>query len=400
MKKLTVWHLDPGAFTLFYDKPLIQALAPQMIDTKLLTTQSLYFPVVKDAAEEWFYFQWLNRSGLNVLNRWQGTRRVGRGIHYLFDQWRLTWRIAQAQPDIIHIQWALLPKIDRRFWLYWRQLGVKCVHTVHNLTPHESPPETALTYFPLYHAADALILHSEYNRQTLDEWAGRVVPSLHSALMQKVRVIPHGNLLMPPHTISQEDARRTLNLPQDTPTLLFFGIIRAYKGLPVLLEAFRLVLQKYPVAHLVIAGYLSPIYEWDEKRLRKEIARLNLINVRLDLRYIPENEVSTLFYAADLTVLPYLEVTQSGVAMVALSHGSPIIASRVGGLADVVRDGETGYLVEPQNPQHLAAAILDLLDKPELRQQMSQNARQLAQGYFGWDRIAAQTAALYRELVG
>jgi glycosyltransferase involved in cell wall biosynthesis len=217
--------------------------------------------------------------------------------------------------------------------------------------------------------------------------------------MQKVRVIPMGNFTADRQLITREEARRELNIPPDAPTLLFFGIIREYKGLPVLLEAFRLVLQKHPQTYLVIAGYLSPQYEWNEGRLRQELTRLSPNNIRLDLRYIPEAEHARFFAAADITVLPYLAITQSAVAMNALSHGSPIVASRVGGLVDVVRHGETGYLVEPQDPEGLAAAILDLLAKPELRQQMRQNARQLARQQFSWDRIAAQTADLYRELV-
>lgn len=397
LSPFTIWQLDPGAFTPFYERLLCAALIEQdqPVLVRFLTTRSLYeTPGSLPAFEEHFYFPLLQR--FHFLNRPEKLRKIVRGLHYLVDQGRLTVQILQHRPQIVHVQWALLPHYDSWLWDRWKRLGARIVLTVHDLVPLNMPPEAAARYFRLYDHADALILHSERNRADLAEWVGRVLPERQASLLAKVRVIPMGIFYEKSSPRSPTEARRRFGLNPDALTLLYFGVIKEYKGIPVLLEAYRSLLRQMPSVQLFIVGYVSPTFPGGEEGLRASVS--NLPGVFLDLRYVPDADVADYFASADCAVLPYIQGTQSAVAFTSLAQGCPIIASNIGGLSDVVIPDETGLLVEPGDVSALAEAMLRLLREPALRQHMSTRAKQIAQERFGWQPIAAQTLALYHEL--
>jgi glycosyltransferase involved in cell wall biosynthesis len=150
-------------------------------------------------------------------------------------------------------------------------------------------------------------------------------------------------------------ARAALGLPLDAPVLLFFGFVREYKGLHVLLEALPRVLEGRPDAHLVVAG--EP-YD-DPARYRRLIARHDLTDrVHWYDQYVPSGAVPTVFSAADLVVQPYVSATQSGVAKIATHFEVPMIVTDVGGLAEAIPHEEVGFVVPPERPRALAEAIL------------------------------------------
>jgi D-inositol-3-phosphate glycosyltransferase len=149
---------------------------------------------------------------------------------------------------------------------------------------------------------------------------------------------------------TRETARASLGLEGDV--ALFFGYVRHYKGLDTLLTAWKRVRATRPGATLVVAG------EFYEDRAAYEGLAKEAGGVRIVDRYIPDDEVEALFRAADVTVLPYRTGTQSGVTHVAYALGSPVIATRVGGLTESVREGETGLTCPPEDPAALAAALV------------------------------------------
>ena len=134
---------------------------------------------------------------------------------------------------------------------------------------------------------------------------------------------------------------------------LFFGFIRRYKGLHVLLDAWPEVVRQVPDARLVVAGEFYA----DEAVLRRQAAALG-DSVRLDADYIPDGRVPLYFSAADAVVQPYLSATQSGVAQIAFHFGRPVVTTSVGGLAETVPDGRAGLVVPPDDPAALAAALV------------------------------------------
>lgn len=155
--------------------------------------------------------------------------------------------------------------------------------------------------------------------------------------------------------ISRTEARAQLRLPEDAPVVLFFGMIRPYKGLHDLLVAMPSVKSHLPNVKLLVAGEF-----WgDPQEYLTQIAALNLQEcVILDNRYIPDDEVRLYLRAADVLALPYRRVTGSAVARLAFGAGCPVIASNVGDLGEIIEDGRNGLLVPPEDPQALAAAIV------------------------------------------
>jgi glycosyltransferase involved in cell wall biosynthesis len=147
-------------------------------------------------------------------------------------------------------------------------------------------------------------------------------------------------------------ARRMLGIEGNL--LLFFGYVRRYKGLEYLLRALPKVLQEVDCTLLVV----GEIYE-EGSKFRQMIDQLRLSDcVRLIDRYIPNEQVGLYFEAADAVVLPYISATQSGIIQIAYGFRKPVITTRVGGVPEVVSDGETGFLTEPGNPEALAETIL------------------------------------------
>ncbi|CUT02751.1 Glycosyl transferases group 1, partial [Candidatus Kryptonium thompsonii] len=147
--------------------------------------------------------------------------------------------------------------------------------------------------------------------------------------------------------IDRNEARKLLGIRPDEKILLFFGYIRGYKGLDLLLKSMKLVLSKFPVK-LLVAG---EFYE-DPKRYYKIVEEEGIADfVIFKSEYIPNDEVKVYFCASDLVVLPYISATQSGIVQIAYNFNKPVIATNVGGLPEVVIDGETGFVVEPSSDE-------------------------------------------------
>jgi len=286
-------------------------------------------------------------------------------------------RIAEIAPDLIIAHWwhpFFGPCLGTAVRLAKGRSRASVIFICHNVVPHERFPwARGLTRFALA-PGDAWLVHSETARRDLE--------SLN--LRGHTLLVPH-----PPgegfgELIDKEQAKSRLGLSGNT--LLFFGLIRRYKGLPGLLEAMPLVLQKVNCTLLVVGEF----YEGKDRCLTL-ISDLGLAS---HVRVI-DRLVSLYFSAADLVVLPYESATQSGIAPIAYAFERPVVATRVGGLPEVVQDGETGLLVEPHNPTALAEAIIRFYEED-----MGSIFRQhiLRQRRFSWGELAAtlETAAISR----
>lgn len=183
-------------------------------------------------------------------------------------------------------------------------------------------------------------------------------------------------------------ARASLGLEGDV--ALFFGYVRHYKGLDTLLRAWRLVRRERPAATLVVAG---EFYERPEayEALAREAGGVRILN-----RYIPDHEVEALFRAADVAVLPYRSGTQSGVTHVAYALGVPVIATRVGGITENVREGETGLTCPPEDPEALARALARFFAEG-LGARMAGPIAELRAAH-SWEALARSTLGLVDEL--
>jgi glycosyltransferase involved in cell wall biosynthesis len=195
-----------------------------------------------------------------------------------------------------------------------------------------------------------------------------------------IEVTPHPAYDAPDRPPPVAASRAAFGLPPTGPVLLFFGLVRAYKGVDVLVEAMPRILAAHPDATLLVAG------EWyaDAAGTRARIEEMDLAErVRIDDRYVPSSELATVFAAADLVVQPYRSATQSGVLQLAASHGVPCVVTDVGGLAEPVRKHHAGVVGAPGDAAALAAGVLEAL-APGRLDALGRGALSMADAH-GWD---------------
>ncbi len=292
---------------------------------------------------------------------------------------RAGYRIAEHSPNLTVVHWwnpFFGPCIGTTVRLARRQSPTAVIVICHNIIPHEPFPGTSgLTRFALA-PADTWLVHSEADRRGLESLGlqGRIL----------VTPQPPGKGFGEP--IDKERAKSRLGLSGNT--LLFFGLIRRYKGLPQLLEAMPLVLQHLDCTLLIVGEF----YEGKDHCVHL-INALGLgSHVRVIDRFVPDHEVSLYFSAADLVVLPYESATQSAIVPIAYAFERPVVATRVGGLPEAVHDGETGLLVEPHSAAALGEAITrfyrDRLEEP-FRQRIRQRRND-----FSWKDLATTIEAV------
>ena len=177
--------------------------------------------------------------------------------------------------------------------------------------------------------------------------------------------------------------------------MLFFGYIRKYKGLDVLLHAMQTIVARVPETLLLVAG--KPVDTITEYTAMTASAGLSA-HVRFDTSYIPLEHVGAYFSAADLVVLPYRNIDQSGVGYMASAHARPLVVTDAGGLPTLVDAGVNGRVVPRDNPEALAEAIIEMLTRADLPA-MGAAGKKLVHARYGWPGIAQQHTAFYRQVM-
>lgn len=264
---------------------------------------------------------------------------------YLPHTWGKTVKAINAwQPDLLIISWWV-PFFAFAFGHIIRRVKAsRKLILAHNIVPHEPWPFTRSLLRYAFEPADDILLLSKSCLQDLKIWLPNRVVKKSILGFHPIYDTHHGE-------ISKTNAR---------PGLLFFGLIKDYKGLDTLLEAMPIIRLAIPKIKLQIAG---SVYG-DKSVYSKQIKRLGLSAcVETDFRYISGEEVSEYFRQADVCILPYKSATQSGVIATAFSYDTPVIASDVGGLSEYIEDGITGLLIPPDDPPALAAAVLRFYDQ-------------------------------------
>jgi glycosyltransferase involved in cell wall biosynthesis len=207
----------------------------------------------------------------------------------------------------------------------------------------------------------------------------------------KIAVIPHGICAAAEAGMGKVDARARLGIKEKY-VVLFFGYIRPYKGLSDLIAAFKMVAEKFDAA-LVVAGQFFTGVD----SCREQLERAGLLQkTYLFPQYIDAQDVPLFFRAADLLVQPYSKFSgQSGVTQTAYLHSLPVLATAVGGLPELVRHGETGIIVEPEQPQALAWAMESLLANDDRRRQYGTNGKRFLERSLRWDQVTEKYLDAY-----
>jgi glycosyltransferase involved in cell wall biosynthesis len=307
---------------------------------------------------------------------------------------------AAAKPKIFHILWNnKFATFDRTLlMLYYRLLGKKIVLTVHNVNAgkrdHNDSWLNRLTLCIQYRLAQRMFVHTERMKKELMNDFG--------ALGSHVIVIPFGiNNALPTTDLNSSGAKARLGFSPDQKVVLFFGSINPYKGLELLIDAFRKINETDNGYRLVIAGKPDRFPEYWSEVLSSIQGDLNAGSIFLKDTFIPDVDVELYFKAADVLVLPYRDIYQSGVLFLGQSFGLPIIATDVGSLKDEIVEGETGYVVRPGDYEDLARALKDYFGSDIYADLESrrQEIRDCAIGRHSWDAVGKITIDAYSDLL-
>lgn len=309
-----------------------------------------------------------------------------------FSWWRVGRAIRKAAPDmLICCYWMsfMAPAFGVVSRIAKRNGKTHCVALVHNMIPHE--PSILDKLFAPY------FVKSQNGFVALSESVVRDIEKVQGDEGQNTR--ERKKKIYSPHPIydhygeqmSKEEACVALDLPKEKQYMLFFGLVRAYKGLDWLLDAFAIVKDQLPELQLIIAG---EFYE-DEEKYRKQIADYGLTN-RVVLRnaFIPDEDLRKYFGAANLVVQPYKTATQSGVTQVAFHFEKPMLVTNVGGLAEIVHDHQMGYASQP-NPQAIAEDLIDYFANE--RQQAYTHYLIQEKSKYAWSNMTQAFIKIYKQ---
>ncbi|MBX2991770.1 MAG: glycosyltransferase [Bacteroidetes bacterium] len=300
----------------------------------------------------------------------------------------LTWistgrEIRKRKPDLLIFTYSLPffgPCYGTIARVATRGTNTKVLFLCHNIVPHERRPgDVVFTKYALK-AADHFIVQSDAVELDLKKFFPQAA----------YRKIPHPVYNIFGSPVEKEFARRKLGIT-DERVLLCFGYVRAYKGLLTMLEAMPMILKEMNVRLLVVGEFYDKREPYEQ--LMSDYELRDHVTVVSD--YVANETVALYFSAADVAMLPYTSATQSGIAQIAYNFNKPVIASNVGGLGEVVRDGVTGFVVLPKDPEALAHAVLRFF-KEGREKEFTANV-EIEKKKYSWEAMAVAIEELVRE---
>lgn len=368
---MRVQLVDPSAFTPPYDRSLAAALARAGVDVELLTSRFLHgeVPAADGYRVRESFYRRASKRGLEAP-----ARRVLKLVEHLPDMLRLRQAL---DAELVHYQWLTVPALDPLLLPPARPR----VMTAHHVLPAQPSPRQVALARRMFERMDAVIAHSEHGARRLRDEIG-----LDPA---RVRVIPHGAFDY--LTRMPREAPLAPELAgAEGPVILFFGLLRPYKGIDTLLSAFARV----EGAELWVVG--NPRMDVSPLLAAAEAAPGR---VRFLSRFVAETEIPPIFRRADVVVLPYREAEQSGVLYAALAFARPLVLTTVGGFPELAERHRAAELVPPGDPDALARALNGLVGDERRRAELADAAQAAAEGEYSWDAVASQTLSLYEELL-
>ena len=314
--------------------------------------------------------------------------RISQQVHSCnpFNWIKVGHRIRKMQPDmLITCYWMAFfaPCYGMIQRIVQRNGKTRCIALVHNMIPHE-PSILDKLFAPFFvRHTDGFVALSESVVQDINRFDHGTKPKTS---------YPHPIYDHYGDPMSKEEACHALHLKPENQYMLFFGLVRAYKGLDLLLDAFGKVKDQLPNLQLIIAG---EFYE-DEDKYRAQIANNGLTDrVIIKNEFIADADLRKYFGAADLIVQPYKSATQSGVTQVAFHFEKPMLVTNVGGLGEIVHDHKMGYAVEP-NAEAIAQALTDYYTH---NRQADYTAYLIKEkDKYSWSRLAESFVTIYNNI--
>ena len=392
---MTTCHV--ALFTGGGDKPyavgITEALTEQGLLVDFIGSNELDCPEVTD------------REGVTFLNlrgdQGEDAPFARKVIRILVYYARLARYTAVARPRIFHILWnSKFQLLDRVvLMLYYRLLGKRVVLTAHNVNAAKRDSEdTWFNRFTLeiqYRLCHHIFVHTARMKTELAADFG--------VSDARISVIPFGiNNTIPTTSMTTLEAKRRLGIRDAEKTVLFFGQIGPYKGLHDLISALSILRHANTHVQLVIAGKVKPGRHEYWEGIQRAIQDGGLTEqVVQRIQFIPDAEVEPYFKAADVIVMPYTHIFQSGIPFLAYSFGLPVICTDVGSLSDDVIDGVTGFVCPPNDPAALASAIVTYFSSElyaSLHERREKIRRFASEGH-SWRTVGEITKGVYAQLL-
>lgn len=312
--------------------------------------------------------------------------KIKKIMNYICSYRKIIKIIKEEKYDVLHTEWYILSPID---YYYIKKIkkrnDIKYVATVHDILPFNQKIYDMYFHKKLYHMADTIILQAPENMKRF--------ASIFPEEQEKTVMIPHGHMLDYVEYASKKESRIKLGISNEKKVFLFFGQIKKVKGVDILLRAMAEIKDKYSDLCLVIAGSVwkadfdECLRIIDEKKLEPYVL--------LDIRYIPDEEVKYYYSAADICVLPYTDVYQSGVIQLAYGYKKTVVSSDLPAFTQFVKEGETGFLSKVGDTEDLSKALERALKHWDKLEILGQNGYNLVKNDLDWNLLAKDICNLY-----
>jgi glycosyltransferase involved in cell wall biosynthesis len=339
--------------------------------------------LLENIDEEKYYFASHGLQFREILNtsiiynyNYYNKRGIGKVISYIFSQLRLAKWVFINKPDVIHIQWIRIPLFDIILLVLLKRLNKKSIFlfTAHDLLPHDTGNRFYFGYNILYHLFDGIIVHAKETKNDLI--------NMFNIPVSKIGVIPHGVL----------NFRTTSVLKKILSKRIVFSItgsIHYYKGIDILIDAWLLndKLVKNNNILLVIAG--------SGKLPKRDIPEKS--NIKIINKLLTDEEYQLIINSTDIGILPYRQISQSGVLLALLTQHKPVIVSNKGGLVQPFEVGRVGWILDELSPKCLSEVINGIVDDNSdyMCIKNDLNLWENIDDYYSWQRIGKMTIEYY-----
>jgi len=322
----------------------------------------------------------------------KGKNRSIKLFKYFYYLWKLYLIIRKQKVNIIHFQFFRRPRIESIYFVVLKGLGYKLAYTVHDITPLDNNKIDPLFNLLVYKTADILFVHSDTNRET--------VIKLVNINRQKIKVVPDANYadFLPAGVMEKNHIRKELDLETNDNVILFFGHIKEYKGLDILLDSLHLVAKIVKNLVLIIAGNIEN--DNLKKKYDEMISQMpSSVRIMPTFKFVPMQETYKYFISSDVVALPYRRITHSGIINLALLFGRPAVATKVGDCADRIIEGKSGLLSKGHTPEDFSEILIDAFSDKQRLEEMGNSAKSLSEAKLTWDDTSDLLKSFYQESI-
>lgn len=374
---MKIFYIDPQSYSnlALYDYNLLSN-----IDNDITFIGSfLYDQPLPSNVKLFQYFTYNNKKGAFKI------------LSYLISLFRVTLKIIKEKPNVIHIQWIKIYLVDYLFLIFMLKFNCKVVYTAHNTLPHDDLDEKTFGIFKKYYEnVSEIIVHTESTKKELVNKFGITA--------SKINIIPHGLLdqACDNDIVEQkiQDFKQLYNL-NGKMILACLGAQSYYKGFDFIERLWKEIsdFNKNEDIHLIVAGRATKDIDYNAIEGFDNVTTLNY--------FLSKEEFEAVIRLSDIILLPYRNISQSGVLLSVLAKNKPVLVSNMGGLTDPFKCGEVGWIIGEPTYDNFKTAMLEILDSPGKLRLIANNSEiwDKINDMFSWERIGETTLCLYRKTV-